>query len=228
MPGMYLVATMAWTETCSQIDRLALDSDRPAILCDVDEVVVHFIAGLENFLARQGLWLDPASFALNGNIKTIGENRPIDGCEVKELIARFYAENARTMQPIKGAVCGLKALSNLAEIVFLSNIGHEFYQDRRCNLAEMGLDFPFVSNHGPKGPAAARLFASHNAPVIFIDDISHCLLSVHEACRHIQLVHFTQDQRFARHVKPLDVQHFRTDNWQNLQLHIFDKLTALT
>jgi hypothetical protein len=47
------------TSTREQILQLELDPQRPLLLCDVDEVVVHFLRGLENWLDRNGLWLDP-------------------------------------------------------------------------------------------------------------------------------------------------------------------------
>jgi hypothetical protein len=36
----------------------------------------------------------------------------------------------------------------------------------------------------------------------------------------VNLVHFMQDARFARHVAPLECDCFRTDNWREAHDHI--------
>jgi len=215
---------MPSTETKRQIDLLALSRQKPLIICDVDEVIVHFIKGLESFLARHDLWLDPASFALNGNIKTIIENKPVSGEKVGELLTLFFQEDTRKLQPIEGSITALRALAANADVVLLSNLPHEAYEDRLVNLKGHGLDFPLVSNRGPKGPAVERLTTRHQAPVFFIDDIGHYLTSVYDHCPHVHLIHFTQDERFSRHAKKLPVEHLRTDNWHDVEAHIRLKL----
>ena len=44
--------------TLAQIANLQLRSNRPLVICDVDEVVVHFTRDFEDFLDGLGLWLD--------------------------------------------------------------------------------------------------------------------------------------------------------------------------
>ena len=53
----------------TQIDELSLDSNRPLLLCDADEVLFQFVRGLERHLETQGFHLDLISFSLFGNIK---------------------------------------------------------------------------------------------------------------------------------------------------------------
>ncbi len=40
-----------------------------------------------------------------------------------------------------------------ADVIMLTNLPHEAGDDRRANLAGHGLNFPVVTNSGPKGPA---------------------------------------------------------------------------
>ena len=56
---------MLTVTTERQIEALTLDPLRPLIVCDVDEVILHFLRGFEAYLNDNGLWLDPASFALS-------------------------------------------------------------------------------------------------------------------------------------------------------------------
>lgn len=211
-------------ETRKQLTGINLDPHRPLIICDVDEVVVQFIAGLEDYLQKQDLWLDTASFALNGNIKEKVTGLPVDTPRVAELLTGFFHDCSASLNLIEGARDSLTFFANAASIVFLTNIPHESRENRRRNLDHHGLKFPMISNTGPKGPAIAEICADHRAPVFFIDDIPNYLMS---AARHYptaKLVHFTHDQRFARHLPPLQTDHFRCDNWSSLKAHIAPQL----
>ncbi len=204
---------------------LPIDPDRPLIICDVDEVVVHFLKGLEAFLDQGGLWLDPASFALNGNIRRKAGNAPLPASELGPLLMDFFAARTRHLDAIPGAVPALLELSEAADIVMLTNLPDQFRADRIANLADHGLGFPVVTNEGPKGPAIAGLAAGRRAPVIFIDDNHGYLASARDHRPDAHLVHFLQDERFARHVGHFDYMSLRTDNWADAKAHMMALLT---
>ena len=203
-----------------QIRALGIAPDRPLVVCDVDEVVVHFLRGFEAFLADNGLWLDPASFALAGNVRALDGNEPVPKEELAELIDRFFTERARKLEPIEGAHQALSSLARRAQVVLLSNIPAAFRDDRLANLAEHGFDFPLVVNQGPKGPAVRTMIEKHAGTVVFIDDVPGYVTSVAEHCPNVHLVHFMQDMRFSRHVAPLECGCFRTDNWREAHDYI--------
>ena len=196
------------------------DPNRPLIICDVDEVVVHFLKGLEDFLDQRGLWLDPASFALNGNIRRKAGNGPLPGDELGPLLMDFFAARTRHLGAIDGAVPALLGLAEAADIVMLTNLPDQFRADRIANLAGHGIDFPVITNEGPKGPAIATLAEGRRAPVIFIDDNHGYLASARDHRPEVHLVHFLQDERFARHVGHFDYMSLRTDNWQEAEAHM--------
>ena len=195
-------------------------SARPLVICDVDEVVVHFLKGLETFLAERDLWLDPASFALNGNIRRLSDDAPVPTDELGGLLTDFFAVRTRFLEAISGASEALAALAPSADIVMLTNLPDEFRADRIANLAGHGIPYPVVTNSGPKGPAIRTLAAGRQAPVVFIDDNHGYLLSAHEHSPRTHLVHFLQDQRFARHVGHFDCMSLRTDNWTDAGAHL--------
>lgn len=211
---------MLTVTTERQIGALTLDPLRPLLVCDVDEVVLHFLRAFEAYLGDNGLWLDPASFALNGNVKRTDDNQPVATAELGGLITGFFAERARRMEPIEGAHEALSSLSGVADIVFLSNVPEAFVDDRLANLADHGFAFPLVVNQGPKGPAVRAIAAAQRGPVVFIDDVPSYIASVAEHCPATSLIHFLQDRRFGRHVKPLDFVSLRTDNWPEAHRHI--------
>jgi hypothetical protein len=213
-------------KTFSPADRpvLALDPDRPLIICDVDEVIVHFLRALEEYLRENDLWLDPASFALNGNVRRRVDGEPLHASELGPVLMRCFAAKTRDLELIDGAREALSELSDAAQIVLLSNLPEDFAEDRRANLATHGLDYPFLTNVGPKGPAVREMAEGHRAAVVFIDDSPSNLKSVAEHFPKASIVHFLQDQRFGRHVGLFDYVSLRSDNWPDTKTHILGLL----
>lgn len=199
---------------------LRLEPEAPLVICDVDEVIVHFLRALEEFLAENDLWLDPASFALNGNIRRRSDGEPLHASELGPMLMRCFAAKTRRLELIEGAKEGLAEISRASQIVLLSNLPEDFAEDRRANLSEHGMDYPFYTNVGPKGPVVREMARGHRAPVVFIDDSPSNLKSVWEHFPQASIVHFLQDQRFARHVGLFDYVSLRADNWPATKAHI--------
>ena len=208
------------TTTRQQLAHLPATTGRPLLICDVDEVVVHFLKGLEAYLDERGLWLDPASFALNGNIRYKAGNAPLPGHELGRLLMDFFAARTRHLAAVDGAAEALTALSEHADIVMLTNLPDDFRADRIANLAGHGIAFPVVTNEGPKGPAVSAIAAERRAPVVFIDDNHGYLASARDHSPDVHLVHFLQDHRFGRHVGHFDYMSLRTDNWKEAETHV--------
>jgi hypothetical protein len=212
--------------TIRHIDGIKIDRSRPMIICDVDEVVLHFIKGLERYLDKNGMWLHPQSFSLNGNIKKRHNGEAISTSQLAECLNAFFEDSMKTLEPIEGAVDALTALATQAEVVMLTNLPDQFHKDRKINLSSIGLDVPVVANQGPKGPAVDALLKDHRAPAVFIDDIPNYIKSVKEHRPDVHLIHFIQDERFGRHVAPLDYVSLRTDNWQVVHDHILHLINS--
>ena len=215
-------------DTREQILGLRLDPARPLLLCDVDEVVVHFLRGLEGWLDRNGLWLDPASFALNGNIRRKSDNEPLPPDEIGPALMSFFADETEHLEAIDGAPQALDNLAEHGDIIMLTNLPVQFREARVENLRRHGIHHPVVTNSGPKGPAIAALAANHEAPVVFIDDNNGYLKSAADYVPRTYLVHFMQDERFGRHVQREDHIHHSTDNWADAGSHIGEVFTRRT
>jgi hypothetical protein len=206
--------------TRSQIETLTRQADRPLIICDVDEVVVHFITAFEDFLADHNLWLDFSGFALSGNVRQLGSNQEIPGAEVSELVHRFFAAKTRHQHAIPGSVEALNRLSDHAEIIMLTNLPGDFRQDRIDNLLGHGLSHPVIVNSGPKGPAVKLLADACQHPVFFIDDSPGFLTSVREHHPQCHLIHFLQDQRLQELAEPMPWLSLRSANWLEVEAHL--------
>lgn len=210
--------------TRAQIDDLALGRRDRLVICDVDEVVVHFTRALETYLNERDLWLDTSSFALNGNIRRQLGNDALPASEVGKLIDDFFITRTRHLEPIEGAIESLLTIAGHADIVLLTNLPHHSAEARRENLRSHGLDFPVITNSGPKGPAIKTLAAMVNGPVVFIDDSPSFIASAYEHAPHARLVHFLHDERFARHLEPVDYVSLRTGSWEEARPHIIGEL----
>jgi hypothetical protein len=207
-------------ETKDQIAKLTLAHQKPLIVCDVDEVVVHFIKAFEQWLDEHGCWLDPASFALNGNVKRRSDNMPIPVEELQTHFGGFLGQRTATFEEIANASRSLKHLSGVADVIMLTNMPQEYYDDRMLNLSALDMNYPVVVNTGHKGPAMIEITAASAAPVIFIDDTPSNITSVREAVPDVHVVHFMQDERFGRHCLPIDGISLRSDNWNETADHI--------
>ena len=209
-------------QTLGQLEGLTF-TRRPLVICDVDEVIVHFTRDFEHYIAAEDLWLDAASFALSGNIKSRITNEPAPDHRVADLVNRFFDERTRHMQPIDGAVDSLLSFARTADVVLLTNLPHSAGDHRRANLAGHGLDFPVVTNSGPKGPAIREIVTRAGKPdCVFIDDSPGFIASAYEHAPDIHLVHFLHDERFARHIAPLDFVSLRTGSWDEARPHVLE------
>lgn len=206
--------------TLTQLSALDLHENQPLIICDVDEVIVHFLRGLEGFLAENGLWLDPASFALNGNIKYEGGHDPLPVTELGGILEQFFAEKTGHLELIKGADEALDALSEDAQIIMLTNMPNAYRLDRIKNLGGHGIHFPVVSNAGPKGPTVKHITETVTTPTIFIDDTPSNVSSVADYAPDVHILHFMQDHRFRRHLPDLNGIIASVDNWDDGKKHI--------
>ena len=211
--------------TVAQIGTLSF-SGRPLVICDVDEVVVHFTRDFETFIGEQGLWLDPASFALSGNVRHSHDHSPADDRTVMELVARYFSDRTLHQEPIEGAVEALLEIGETADVVMLTNLPHTAGDHRRANLSRHGLPYPVVTNSGTKGPAIAELVRRSRQQAVFIDDSPSFIESAYAHAPDVHLVHFLHDERFARHVEPLDYVSLRTGSWSEARPHVLALIEA--
>lgn len=201
-------------ETSRQLATLTIDGRRPLVVSDVDDVIVHFLRAFEEYLTRLELWLDPASLALNGNIRRQTNSEALPATEVEELISRFFRDMTVRMEPIDDAVAMLTSIADHANVILLTNAPHDVAEARRQNLKSHGLTFPVITNAGPKGPAIEALSRLSDGRTVFIDDNPGFLKSAHEWVPDIILIHFMQDLRFRRHVRRMEFVHLHTGSWQ--------------
>ncbi|MEB2846081.1 hypothetical protein GAO09_19860 [Rhizobiales bacterium RZME27] len=168
-------------------------SDRPLVVCDVDDVVLHFAAPFQEFLLAQGHEFLPRSFNLMGNIVASDTRLEVDIAGVYRLIGAFFEAQESWQLPIEEVVQTLEALSADADVVFLTAMPPLYSQQRRRLLDRLGLAFPLIASEEPKGPMMRRLNAERIFPTTFIDDMAHNLHSVRTHMPDSLLIHMMPD-----------------------------------
>ncbi len=206
-------------QTQQQLSALKISSTKPLLISDVDEVIVHFIKEFEEFIGKLGLGLKPGNPAEPYHVFDLKSGLAISAASGFELVNEFFVRHTRSMKAIDGAIEGLNWLSKHATIVMLTNLPHFAGDDRRANLAMLGVDFPVITNSGPKGPALREIASRTNAPVVFIDDSQHFIQSAYDHAPDVHLIHFLHDERFSKFVPELDFVSLRSDNWHGIKSH---------
>ncbi len=210
--------------TASQIAALKLRRQKPLVICDVDEVVLHFVRGFEAFLEEHGMWIDPQSYKFEGNVRHRATGEVVGNDELFGLLNTFFSECIGELEAIDGAAETLDRLATECEIVMLTNLPHEYYDARRKNLLRHGMPYPLVTNRGPKGPAVRAMAAARGEPCVLVDDYTDFLESARHHHPATALVHFLHDPRFAMHARPVRSDHVRVSEWQGAERAIRNAL----
>ena len=120
--------------TKTQLAALEFDTAKPLVICDVDEVVVHFIAEFEKFVEPHGLRLQPSNPALPYIVRHHATAELASTALVSDHIEKLFETRTQNMEPIIGAVEGLKTLSKSASVVMLTNLSDPAYREAARRL----------------------------------------------------------------------------------------------
>jgi hypothetical protein len=199
---------------------MGVDPSRPLVLVDVDEVLGLFMQGFGRFLEGRGLEFRVDRFALFQNIYRPGEDQHLAIEEGKTHFDDFFRLGCGDMEPAPGGVEALRALSQRASVVILTNAPGAGRLARARWLGRHGLDYPLVLNSGPKGPVAAGMVAQVRAPAAFIDDLIPNLDSVAESAPAVSRFQMVADPRLQPLAPTAPERHPRIDDWYDLRAAI--------
>ena len=87
----------------------------------------------------------------------------------------------------------LGTLSKDADIVFLTAMPPQFWEQRRRLLDRLELAYPLLASLQPKGPIVRSLHRQRTMPVAFVDDMAHNLHSVSEHVPECLLINLKPD-----------------------------------
>ncbi|PYE35669.1 hypothetical protein C8J35_10248 [Rhizobium sp. PP-F2F-G38] len=191
-------------------------TDRPLIVCDIDEVVLEFVTPFQNFLKSGGRELLPLSFRLHGNIVQLETGEPVPDAMVPTLLEDFFLTQDVWQTPASQVAETLADLSNEADIVFLTAMPPRHTEVRRQLLDRYGLSaYPLLATEAPKGPVVKQLHDARDVPVAFIDDILRNLESVREHAPDCLLIRLMANAEFLA-MAPAPTQGIESaENWDD-------------
>lgn len=188
-------------------------SDRPLVVCDVDDVVLEFLKPFEAYLEARGSKLLHRSYRLHGNIISLETEAALEDSVVSGLIESFFDDQERWQTPFAEAVDTLQHLADEADVVFLTAMPPRFAEARRRLLDQLHLRFPMIATETPKGPVVKALHEDRPLPVAFIDDMAHNLHSVGDHVSACLLIHMMPDSVIHR-MAPKPADHVvRAEDW---------------
>lgn len=178
-------------------DELTL-TNRPLVVCDIDEVVFEFVTPFEAFLTDNGHELRATSFRLHGNVFGLEDGSETPADEVSRLLEVFFTSQDAWQTPVDSAAESLARLSGTADIVFLTAMPPRHREVRRRLLSSHGFDYPMIATESPKGPAVLALHGGRSQPLVFVDDIFTNLHSVRKHVPETLLVNLMANEVFRR------------------------------
>jgi hypothetical protein len=208
-----------------EFDHIRL-TDRPLIVCDVDDVVLQFATPFEAFLESRGHRLLPRSFMLTGNIISGLDQSVLGAPAVHALIDDFFAAQERWQSPFCEAVETLHRLAGIADLVFLTAMPARHAEARRRLLDQLTLTFPLIAAEEAKGPLVAALHAGRPLPLAFVDDMVHNLHSVGEHVPSSLLVYMPPPVEIHKYAPPAQAHVRRAADWGETRALITDHFRA--
>ncbi|MEE4201042.1 HAD family hydrolase [Erythrobacter sp.] len=177
--------------------------NRPLIISDCDEVILHMVAHFKEWLeASQGIDFSLAGGNFGEALRWQESGELLEPDEIWKKLGGFFDTEMDRQQPIDGAIEALNTLRVHADVVVLTNLV-DFRRDVRAQqLAKHGLEAKVYTNQGPKGPALARIVEEYQpARAIFIDDLAQHHASVKEVVPGTTSLHFCGEALIAPHIE---------------------------
>ncbi|MDO8296029.1 MAG: hypothetical protein Q7T19_06275 [Caulobacter sp.] len=195
---------------------LVIRPTAPLLIVDVDEVLAHFMAGFERYVARHGVEMRIDRFALFQNLYRPGESEPLDFETGKALFDDFFRHGADDLDPVEGAADALASLSRRAGVVILTNAPAHALESRTGWLGKHGFDYPMILHSGLKGPAIAAMAARTSGPAAFIDDLLPNLESSAESAPAVARFQIIADPRLRPFAPTVPDRHDLHEDWATL------------
>lgn len=194
-------------------------SSRPLIVSDCDEVLLHMVAPFRDWLGEEqgvSFKMDSADFSKAMRYAKDGELVPPQ--EIWNLLNKFFDTEMYRQQAIAGAVAGINAVGQDADVVILTNLNDHRREMRARQLADVGINARVFTNQGPKGPALKAILDEYNpSRALFIDDLPQHHDSVSQLTPDVIRLHLCGEPLLAPHIDcahQAGHAHARIDDWE--------------
>jgi hypothetical protein len=186
---------------------------RPLLITDCDEVLLHMVAHFAEWLDDEHsihFDIDSGQFADALTDRTTGE--PVEPEQVWPLLDAFFRSEMHRQTLVPGAVEALGRIGEVADIVILTNLGHEAHGWRVEQLGRHGIRHEVVCNQGGKG-VPVRELRGDRPVTAFVDDLAVHHASVAKHAPEVWRLHMIAEPRIAAAVPPAPEAHARIDDW---------------
>ena len=175
---------------------------RPLIITDCDEVLLHMIVPFRDWLAEDhGIKFDMSSGDFAEALTRNNTGEKIEPKEIWALLGGFFDTEMPRQSPIPGAISAIRALSEQADVVVLTNLQDHRQQQRTDQLVSHGLPLRVFTNQGPKGPALAKIIAEYQpSRALFIDDLPQHHESAAQDVPDVVRLHLCGEPLMAPHI----------------------------
>jgi hypothetical protein len=199
---------------------------RPLLITDCDEVLLHMVAHFD-------AWLDEEhgiDFAFEGGTFGGAMTDKASGAIVSEdrvwpLLDQFFRAEMHRQTIVPGAVEALGRISEIADIVILTNLSDEAHPWRVGQLATHGIAHEVVCNRGGKGGAARSIITRYGATrTAFVDDLPVHHASVAKHAPEVHRLHMIAEPRLAPAIPAAEHAHARIDDWPTATEWLLERL----
>jgi len=198
-------------------NKIHINKKLPLLICDADEVIFNFMDSFEEFLNKNDMYFSYTTFKLNGNILKKNNNKVVNSEQIPYIISNFFEQYTNKMPLIKDSKEVLNELSNLINIVILSNIPKSSSLSRINYLKRNNMHYTFISNEGPKNAKCLELQKLTNKQVFFIDDLPNQISSVSNSCKNIITIHFLQNKKLIKIIPEVKDCNYKVNNWKDVK-----------
>ena len=204
---------------------------KPLFVTDCDEVLLYMVTPFQAWLDNhKDIDFDLENGGFEGALTHRKDGRKVEPEEIWPLLGGFFDTEMETQTPMPGAVESLAEISEIADVVILTNLTHERNEARQVQLKRLGMDYPVYTNQGEKGPPLAKIIEKFSPSVsMFIDDLPmhHKSASIHTP--DTWRLHMIGEEKLAPQVAcahKARYAHNRIDTWADALPWIMEKLEA--
>lgn len=206
---------------------------RPLVISDCDEVLLYMVAPFKAWLEEgQGVTFNMVGSDFGEAMRWQESGAVVEPAEVWGFLRGFFDSEMHRQGPIPGAVAGIDALAEHADVVILTNLTDRHREMRAEQLAGHGIYARVFTNQGPKGPALKAIMDEY-APsrAVFIDDLAQHHKSALEHVPGISRLHLCGEPMLAGRIAcahQAGDAHARIDSWDEALPWLMNELKLET
>lgn len=205
---------------------------KPLVISDCDEVLLHMVAPYKDWLGEQhGIDFIMENSDFGKAMRYAGTGDAVPPAEIWRLLGLFFDTEMHRQPAIAGAVEGINALAEHADVVILTNLNDDRREARARQLQNVGITARVFTNQGPKGPALKAILDEYQpSRAVFIDDLPQHHGSVMEIAPHVSRLHLCGEPMIARHIACAHEKghaHARIDQWEHALPWLMDRITGV-